>query len=107
MSDVAGSGGYWIAMGADKIVAQPGTITGSIGVVSGKFITRKLWDDLGIMTVSATSGRVKTINFMLFGDLENQDISPKSRFSGSIQLPSGVLVFDDYVELENQELHVI
>ena len=48
MSDVAGSGGYFIAMGADKIVAQPGTITGSIGVVFGKLITKKFWDGLGI-----------------------------------------------------------
>lgn len=37
MSDVAGSGGYWIAMGASSIVAQPATITGSIGVVFGHF----------------------------------------------------------------------
>ena len=36
MSDVAASGGYYISMGADAIVAQPGTITGSIGVVSGQ-----------------------------------------------------------------------
>jgi protease-4 len=48
MSDVAGSGGYFIAMGADKIVAQPGTITGSIGVVGGKLVTKGLWDKLGI-----------------------------------------------------------
>ena len=37
MSDVAGSGGYWVAMGADAIVAHPTTITGSIGVVFTKF----------------------------------------------------------------------
>ncbi len=44
MSDVAASGGYYISMGADAIVAQPGTITGSIGVVSGKFVTKGLMD---------------------------------------------------------------
>jgi protease-4 len=48
MGDVAGSGGYFVAMSADKIVAQPGTITGSIGVVTGKFVTRKLYEKLGI-----------------------------------------------------------
>jgi protease-4 len=48
MSDVAGSGGYFIAMGADKIVAQPGTITGSIGVVGGKLVTQGFWDKLGV-----------------------------------------------------------
>ncbi len=36
MGDVAASGGYYIAMAADQIVAQPGTITGSIGVLTGK-----------------------------------------------------------------------
>ena len=37
MSDLGASGGYYIAMAADSIVAQPATLTGSIGVVSGKF----------------------------------------------------------------------
>jgi protease-4 len=48
MSDVAGSGGYFVAMPADKIVAQPGTITGSIGVLSGKMLTSGLWNKIGI-----------------------------------------------------------
>jgi protease-4 len=42
MGNVAGSGGYFVAMGADKIVAQPGTITGSIGVLGGKFVVSEL-----------------------------------------------------------------
>ena len=48
MGSVAGSGGYFVAMAADKIVAQPGTITGSIGVLAGKMLTRKFWENLGI-----------------------------------------------------------
>lgn len=48
MGSVAGSGGYYVAMAADTIVANPGTITGSIGVLAGKFITRGLKDKLGI-----------------------------------------------------------
>jgi protease IV len=48
MSSVAGSGGYFVAMAADKIVAQPATITGSIGVLGGKLLTNGLWDKLGI-----------------------------------------------------------
>ena len=49
MGDVAGSGGYFVAMSANKIVAQPGTITGSIGVVGGKFLTRQFWQEhLGV-----------------------------------------------------------
>jgi protease-4 len=38
MSDLAASGGYYIALGGDAIVAQPGTLTGSIGVYTGKFV---------------------------------------------------------------------
>jgi protease IV len=48
MGNVAGSGGYFVAMGADKIVAQPGTITGSIGVLGGKMLTGGLWEKLGL-----------------------------------------------------------
>jgi protease-4 len=48
MGNVAASGGYFVAMSADKIVAQPGTITGSIGVLAGKMITTGLWDKLGV-----------------------------------------------------------
>jgi protease-4 len=48
MGNLAGSGGYFVAMGADKIVAQPGTITASIGVLGGKMLTKGFWDRLGI-----------------------------------------------------------
>lgn len=48
MGDVAASGGYYIACPADTIVADPGTITGSIGVIAGKFSLRGLYDKLGI-----------------------------------------------------------
>jgi protease IV len=48
MSDVAGSGGYYIAMGAKKIYAAPTTLTGSIGVIGGKMVTRGLYDKIGL-----------------------------------------------------------
>ncbi|HEX6853414.1 MAG TPA: signal peptide peptidase SppA [Candidatus Polarisedimenticolaceae bacterium] len=48
MGDVAGSGGYFVAMEADKIVAQPGTITGSIGVLAGKLLTDGFWEKTGL-----------------------------------------------------------
>jgi protease-4 len=48
MGGRAASGGYFIAMAADKIVAQPGTITGSIGVFGGKMITTAFWNKLGV-----------------------------------------------------------
>ena len=48
MGNVAGSGGYFVAMAADKIVAQPSTITGSIGVLGGKFLSQEMWSKLGL-----------------------------------------------------------
>jgi len=48
MGAVAASGGYYVAMSADAIVANPGTITGSIGVIAGKVVARKLKDRLGV-----------------------------------------------------------
>ena len=50
MGDVAGSGGYYIAMGAKKIFAAPCTLTGSIGVIGGKLVTRGLYGKLGLNT---------------------------------------------------------
>jgi protease-4 len=48
MGNLAGSGGYFVAMAADKIVAEPGTITASIGVLGGKMLTSGLWDKIGV-----------------------------------------------------------
>src|SRR6185369_2942153 len=48
MGAVAASGGYYVSMSADAIVANPGTITGSIGVVTGKLVARELKDRLGV-----------------------------------------------------------
>lgn len=56
MGTLAGSGGYFVAMAADKIVAQPGTITGSIGVLGGKMITKGMWDKLGVTFDEVHSG---------------------------------------------------
>ena len=48
MGAVAASGGYYVSMSADAIVANPGTITGSIGVITGKLVARELKDRLGV-----------------------------------------------------------
>jgi protease-4 len=56
MGDVAASGGYWIAMYADRILAAPTTLTGSIGVIVGKPAFGAFLDDLGIDIASATRG---------------------------------------------------
>jgi protease-4 len=57
MGDVAASGGYYISMGADKIIASPGTVTGSIGVVGGKMAMRGLFDKIGITTETIERGK--------------------------------------------------
>jgi len=57
MGDVAASGGYYISMNAKKIYAEPGTITGSIGVVGGKLATQGLFDKIGINTSIITRGK--------------------------------------------------
>jgi protease-4 len=62
MGNVAASGGYYVASYADEILAQPTTITGSIGVVGGKFATTGLWDKLGIKWASRSRGANATLN---------------------------------------------
>jgi protease-4 len=61
MGNVAGSGGYFVAMSADAIVAQPGTITGSIGVLNMKMLTRGMWDKIGITWDEVHTGAASTI----------------------------------------------
>src|SRR6202035_1701822 len=56
MGDVAASGGYFIAAPADVIVAQPGTITGSIGVFMGKPVLRELFGRAGVATDTVADG---------------------------------------------------
>lgn len=56
MGDVAGSGGYFVAAPATAIVAEPATITGSIGVFGGKFVLSELWSKLGIGVDGVQSG---------------------------------------------------
>ena len=56
MSDVAASGGYFISMAADAIVAQPGTLTGSIGVFSGKPVLGEALGKAGVSTDSIVLG---------------------------------------------------
>jgi protease-4 len=60
MANLAGSGGYFVAMAAQRIVAEPGTITASIGVLAGKFVTTALWNTLGITSDSVQRGRHAT-----------------------------------------------
>jgi protease IV len=71
MGNVAASGGYFVAMPADRIVAQPTTLTGSIGVVGGKVLTRDLWGRFGVTFDGAEVGG----NASMFSGVE--DYSPE------------------------------
>ncbi|HVH28457.1 MAG TPA: signal peptide peptidase SppA [Vicinamibacterales bacterium] len=57
MSDLAASGGYYIAMPAQVIVAQPSTLTGSIGIFGGKIVTGGVYEKLGARIESTSVGR--------------------------------------------------
>jgi protease-4 len=61
MGEAAASGGYWIAMNADKIIAQPGTLTGSVGVVAGKMVTSDLWNRFGVEWGQISRGQNATM----------------------------------------------
>ncbi len=65
MSDVAASGGYYISMGCDKIYAEPGTLTGSIGVISVKLAVGKMLDKVGVTTDTVTVGKNGTFQSMV------------------------------------------
>ncbi len=57
MADVAASGGYYISAGASKIVAEPSTITGSIGVVAGKPVVKGFYDWIGVSNEYVLRGK--------------------------------------------------
>ena len=77
MSDLAASGGYYIAVPGQVIVAQPGTLTGSIGIFAGKFVLDGTLNKVGVTTETVKSGK-------------NSDIySPFSRFSPEQRMKVG------------------
>jgi protease-4 len=61
MGPIAGSGGYWVATPASWIVAHPGTLTGSIGVLSGKIVSGGVWSKLMFNRETIAFGRHATI----------------------------------------------
>jgi protease-4 len=74
MGDTAASGGYYLAMGGDAIVAQPGTITGSIGVFGGKLSMRGLYDKVGLTKEIVTRGKNAALfsSYRAWSDEERQ-----------------------------------
>ncbi len=61
MGNVAGSGGYYVATMGDAIFAEPTTLTGSIGVVGGKMVTKGLWDWAGVTSHEYKRGKISDI----------------------------------------------
>ena len=57
MSDLAASGGYYIAVAAPDIVAEPGTLTGSIGIYGGKIVTAGTYEKLGMKVEAVSVGK--------------------------------------------------
>jgi protease-4 len=76
MSDVAASGGYYIACNANKIVAEPSTITGSIGVVGGKPVVKGFYDWIGVTNEYVLRGT----NAGMFRESEKFSDSERAKF---------------------------
>ena len=81
MSDVAASGGYYMAMACRKIVAEPLTITGSIGVVAGKFSLGELYKKVGYAKETLSKGKYA----QLFLDSRPQTQEESDLFDASAQ----------------------
>ena len=89
MSDLAASGGYYIAMAGNKIVAQPGTLTGSIGVFGGKFAIGGTLNKIGVNYDSVVSG----VNASLDSPFTPFTPSQRAKVQGMMQS-----IYDDFVE---------
>src|SRR5256714_1849641 len=76
MGDVAASGGYYIAWNANKIVAEPSTITGSIGVVGGKPVIKGFYDWIGVSNEYVMRGK----NAGMFRETEKFNDSEQAKF---------------------------
>ena len=81
MSDVAASGGYYISAAASKIIAEPSSITGSIGVVAGKPVMRGFYDWLGITNEYVLRGK----NAGMFRETEKFSDDERAKFEDWIK----------------------
>ncbi len=88
MSDVAASGGYYIACNANKIVAEPSTITGSIGVVGGKPVVKGFYDWIGVTNEYVMRGK----NAGMFRETEKFSDSERKKFQEFIGT-----TYDDFI----------
>lgn len=81
MGDVAASGGYYIACNANKIVAQPSTYTGSIGIFAGKPVMKEFYNWLGVTNEYVLRGK----NAGLFRETEKFTPEERDKFFGIIK----------------------
>ncbi|NOY27070.1 MAG: signal peptide peptidase SppA, partial [Oligoflexia bacterium] len=81
MGGVAASGGYYVSSGADVIFAEPGTITGSIGVFSGKFSAAELFNTVGISTEILSRGRNAAM-YSMARPLDDEELATMDRLVG-------------------------
>jgi len=88
MSDVAASGGYYIACNANKIVAEPSTITGSIGVVGGKPVVKGFYDWIGVTNEYVLRGK----NAGMFRETEKFSDTERKKFEEFIGA-----TYDDFI----------
>ncbi len=86
---VAASGGYWISMYADKIVASPATLTGSIGVIGGWFYNKGLKEKLGMST-----------DFVKIGEHADLGFGAKLPYLG-VGIPDRNLTEDEFARVKN------
>jgi protease-4 len=89
MSDVAASGGYWLSMSANRIIAEPGTITGSIGVLMGKFNLQGLYEKLGLSTDFVATTPNATLEYSL------QNFTPEQR---ALELRNMRETYQDFIQ---------
>jgi protease IV len=89
MGDVAASGGYYIACNANKIVAQPSTITGSIGVVGGKPVVKGFYDWIGVSNEYVLRGT----NAGIFRESEKFSDSERAKFQEFLKT-----TYDDFTD---------
>ena len=93
MSDLAASGGYYVAMPGHAIVAQPGTLTGSIGIFSGKMVTGGMFKKFGASVEGISDGK--------FADMNSpaRPFSPEERAKVEEQMQA---FYDQFIEKVSQ-----
>lgn len=100
MGDTAASGGYYIAMGADRIFAEPGTLTGSIGVVGGKLAIGGLLNKVGVTTSMISRGKNSGVFSPTTGFSENERAAMIKLLNGVYEQFTGKAAAGRGMELE-------